>query len=115
LAFKAGTDDLRESPFIELVERLLGKGYRLLLYDENVSLARLIGANKKFVDHEIPHIAELMTNLESIIRESNVIVMSRQCAKYANSLSGVSPETVVIDLESALSRADTIARIIHEG
>jgi GDP-mannose 6-dehydrogenase len=107
IAFKAGTDDLRESPLVELVERLLGKGYRLLLYDENVSLARLIGANKEFVEHEIPHLAEMMADsIDHVIRASNVVVVGRPCAQYTDALRSASRDTVVINLESVLSGAD---------
>jgi GDP-mannose 6-dehydrogenase len=104
LSFKAGTDDLRESPMVELVERLLGKGYRLLLYDENVSLAHLIGSNKEFIEKEIPHLAELMTDdIHRVIKHSNVLVVSRTCPQYANALDKASRGAAIIHLESALS------------
>jgi GDP-mannose 6-dehydrogenase len=104
LTFKAGTDDLRESPTVELVERLIGKGYRLLLFDENVSLDRLIGTNKEFVEQEIPHLAELLTaNIDRILQESSVVVVSRQCAEYAEVLRQVPPHVSVLHLEAALS------------
>lgn len=104
LAFKAGTDDLRESPMVELVERLIGKGYHLLLYDENVSLIRLMGTNKAFIEREIPHLAELMTdNIQQVIENSKVVVVSRQCEAYAEVLQRVPLQTVVISLEDTLS------------
>jgi GDP-mannose 6-dehydrogenase len=104
LTFKAGTDDLRESPTVELVERLIGKGYRILLYDENVSLDRLIGTNKEFVEQEIPHLAELLTtDIDRVLQESSVIVVSRQCAQYAEVLQWVSPHVSLVSLEAALS------------
>jgi GDP-mannose 6-dehydrogenase len=104
LTFKAGTDDLRESPTVELVERLIGKGYRLLLYDENVSLDRLIGTNKEFVEQEIPHLAELLTaDIDRVLQESSVVVVSRQCAEYAEVLRRVPPHVSILHLEAALS------------
>jgi GDP-mannose 6-dehydrogenase len=60
LAFKQGTDDLRESPFVLLAERLLGKGFELRIFDRSVEMARLMGSNREYIDSEIPHLARLM-------------------------------------------------------
>jgi GDP-mannose 6-dehydrogenase len=104
LAFKAGTDDLRESPMVELVERLLGKGYRLLLYDENVSLAQLIGSNKEFIEKEIPHLADLIADdIHRVVQESSVLVVSRTCPEYTSALLHARRTAVVIHLEAALN------------
>jgi GDP-mannose 6-dehydrogenase len=104
LAFKAGTDDLRESPIVELVERLLGKGYRLRLYDENVSLPRLMGTNKEFIQQEIPHIAELMTEeIDHVIKASKILVVSNRRGPYTDALRQVEPNTTIISLEDILS------------
>ena len=59
LAFKAGTDDLRESPLVALAEHLIGKGLQLRVYDPGVQLSRLLGANRRFIDEHVPHLAQV--------------------------------------------------------
>lgn len=98
LSFKAGTDDLRFSPVVELVERLIGKGYRVMVYDANVYLSNLTGVNRTYVKQHIPHIADLMVdNMEQVIKESDVLVISHnyEC------LSGLIvkyPDRILVDL-----------------
>lgn len=75
-SFKSGTDDLRESPMVELIERLIGKGYELRIYDKNVNIARLIGTNRDYILNRVPHLAALMVNdIDSIIEYAEVIVI----------------------------------------
>jgi GDP-mannose 6-dehydrogenase len=75
LSFKPGTDDMRESPMVELVERLIGKGYDLKIYDANVSLSRVTGANKAYMDERLPHLGELFTmSLDEVKAHSDVAV-----------------------------------------
>jgi GDP-mannose 6-dehydrogenase len=77
LSFKAGTDDLRESPFVIMAERFIGKGLQLCIYDPEVNIARLIGANRRFIEESIPHVASLMTTeLETLIRNADVLVVA---------------------------------------
>ena len=76
LAFKAGTDDLRESPLVLLAEQLVGKGIRLSIYDPDVQLSQLLGANRRFIERHLPHIGSLLTaSLEDVIAESDVFVV----------------------------------------
>ena len=75
-SFKAGTDDLRESPMIETIERLIGKGYDLRIFDKNVNLARLVGANRDFILNHIPHISRLMVNgIDAVLDHGQTIVI----------------------------------------
>jgi GDP-mannose 6-dehydrogenase len=78
-SFKAGTDDLRESPMIEVIERLLGKGYDLRIYDKNVNIASLVGANRDFILDRIPHISRLMVDhLDAVLDHSQTIVIGNK-------------------------------------
>jgi GDP-mannose 6-dehydrogenase len=98
-SFKEGTDDLRDSPQVELIERLIGKGYYLSLFDPNVSIARLQGANKVYIEKEIPHISSLMRKtIEEVLQESEVIVIGNKDKGYTKIFEKLSPPQVVIDL-----------------
>ena len=76
LAFKPGTDDLRESPYVELAERLLGKGKQLAIFDEFVQVNRLVGQNKSYIDNALPHLAELMANELDALQHCELIVLN---------------------------------------
>lgn len=98
-SFKAGTDDLRESPMVELIETLIGKGYQVRVYDRNVCLARLQGANRAYIERGIPHISSLMTDsIEEVLSESEVIVIGNKAPEFADALTQLRPDQVVIDL-----------------
>ncbi len=98
-SFKAGTDDLRESPIVILAEALLGKGYSLKIYDRNVSLARLVGANREYIEHQIPHLSSLLCEtVDEVIDGSEVIVVGNAAPEFADAVIRCRPEQTVIDL-----------------
>lgn len=78
LSFKSNTDDLRESPFVELAERLLGKGYELRIYDPNVVTARLTGANKTYIDAVIPHLSRLLVPSLEELHDAELLVVAHR-------------------------------------
>lgn len=82
LSFKAGTDDLRESPIIDVIERLIGKGYKVKICDRNVELSRLTGSNKSYIQSKLPHLSLLLTNLQTLINDSEVIVIANKEEEY---------------------------------
>jgi len=103
LSFKAETDDLRESPLVEIVERLIGKGLELQVYDRNVHLASLMGANRDFILHRIPHISRLMVEeLRSVIDHSEVILIGNSDREFSSALASEPGNRIVIDLVRAL-------------
>ena len=98
-SFKAGTDDLRESPIVILAEALLGKGFSLRIYDRNVSIARLMGANKEYINKQIPHLSSLLTeSIDEVIEKSEVIVVGNGSPEFAEALTRTRPDQTVIDL-----------------
>ncbi len=85
LAFKSGTDDLRYSPTVDLVESLLGKGYDIKIYDRNVHLSKLIGSNRSYIEQHLPHISALLcTNIEEVLEHGRTIVLVHKVAEVLN-------------------------------
>lgn len=98
-AFKGGTDDLRESPVVTVIEHLLGKGCDLLLFDDSVSLARLTGANRKFLEGRIPHISRLMReSLQEVVDHADTLILGNLNPAFFQAVQSLGPEKVVIDL-----------------
>jgi GDP-mannose 6-dehydrogenase len=104
-SFKAGTDDLRESPMVALIESLIGKGLELVIYDRDVSLARLFGSNREYIEHEIPHIAKLMRgSIDEVLNASDTIVIGNKSEEFRQIESRLRPEQTVIDLVRLFDR-----------
>ena len=98
-SFKAGTDDLRESPIVILAEALLGKGYSLCIYDRNVSIARLVGANKDYINKQIPHLSSLLTeSLDELLEKSEVLVVGNMAPEFADALKRTRKDQIILDL-----------------
>ena len=99
LSFKPGTDDLRESPIVELIERLIGKGYVVRIYDREVSLARIFGANKRYIEDAIPHIACLMReSVQDVIHDAEVVVVGKKSPEFADAVANLEKDKIVVDL-----------------
>lgn len=99
LAFKPGTDDLRESPMVLLVETLIGKGCDVRILDRSVSIARLGGANRRYIEEEIPHIASLMCETTDVLlAHAEVLVVAHADEQARGALAAARPEQLVIDL-----------------
>jgi len=100
LSFKTGTDDLRESPLVLMAEQFIGKGLNVLVYDPEVHLSRLLGANRRFIEQHVPHIGSLMRGeIESVIGESDVLVVGLSDAKSFEALARhVREDQIILDL-----------------
>jgi len=114
LAFKSGTDDLRESPMVYLAEHLIGKGLSLLVYDPEVHLSSLIGANRRFIETHVPHIGGLIrSDLAAVVAESDVLVLGLSDMKTVEALRGcVRPGQILIDLVNVGERTALPGRYI---
>ncbi|MBJ8343993.1 nucleotide sugar dehydrogenase [Antrihabitans sp. YC2-6] len=99
LSFKSGTDDLRESPLVDLAERLIGKGYDVRIYDANVALSRLMGANRAYLEEHLPHIGQLLTGeIESVLEHGEVFVAGTKDKAVVEAIDTLGPDRTVIDL-----------------
>lgn len=98
-AFKNGTDDLRESPVVSLIESLIGKGYQLSLFDSNVFYAKLLGKNKEYIEAHVPHMINLIKpTMEEVIKEVDVIIIGNNSAEFKKVFELTTPSQTIIDL-----------------
>ena len=104
-SFKAGTDDLRESPMIEIIERLIGKGYDLRIFDKNVNLAKLVGANRDFILNRIPHISRLMVNgVDAVLDHAQTIVIGNKDPEFEGVLERLRDGQHLVDFVRITNR-----------
>jgi GDP-mannose 6-dehydrogenase len=105
-SFKAGTDDLRESPIVSVIETLVGKGFQLAVYDRDVSIARLFGANREYIEREIPHIAQLMrSSLTDVLNDSDIIIIGNEGDEFRTIESKLRSDQLVVDLVRLFDRS----------
>jgi GDP-mannose 6-dehydrogenase len=99
LSFKAGTDDLRNSPAVTVVETLIGKGYNVKIYDKNVYLSNLVGTNKAYIEQHIPHLSKLMVGeISQLDTEVDMVVINNREEEYVRYLEGVSADKIIVDM-----------------
>ena len=115
LAFKQGTDDLRESPFVTLAERLIGRGFDLRIFDRFVNVAALLGANRIYIDREIPHLERLMVDSpDAALEHGRIVIVGHAGTEDRAALLAGLDGHVVIDLAN-LPALRTAAGITYQG
>lgn len=98
LSFKAQTDDVRESPVVPIIETLLGRGYSITVFDENVVPDQLIGSNRAFLDRELPHIASLMRKtIKEVIDDSEVLVVTNGSSAFGEIAKEAREDQIIVD------------------
>ncbi len=113
-AFKAGTDDLRESPLVSVIENLIGRGFELMIYDRNVNMAALTGANRDFILNVIPHISKLMVDdLQEVLDFAEILVIGNRSEEFRKAVEQASESVTVIDLVRVTPDSDQVAN--YEG
>jgi GDP-mannose 6-dehydrogenase len=107
LSFKSGTDDLRESPLVELAERLTGKGYELQIFDSNVAHSRLIGANRAFLEERLPHISHVLTDdADAVLAHAEICVVATKDPQVLKAIDNARPDQIIVDLVRLPDAAD---------
>jgi GDP-mannose 6-dehydrogenase len=108
LSFKSGTDDLRESPIVDIIERLIGKGFNVTIYDKNVNLAKLMGANRDYILNRIPLISQFLTDdQQSFVEKSDVIVIVNKDKTCSSIIKEIPRNILVYDLVNFDSVSET--------
>lgn len=108
LAFKPGTDDMRDSPLVLLAEQLLGKGFELAIFDRNVKISRLLGKNKDFIEREIPHLDKLLFDTpEAALQGAEVVVVGHADAQARHAIIAVAPQCRIVDLSGYADLRDS--------
>jgi len=99
MSFKPGTDDLRESPMVELAERLIGKGFDVKIHDANVVLSRLLGANRAYIDERLPHVGDLLTDdIDAVLEHGEVLIIGSSAPEVVEAVSRAGAQRLIIDL-----------------
>jgi len=116
LSFKAGTDDLRESPLVHLAKRLLGEGCQLQIWDTNVMLGRLVGSNRQFIDEFIPHIGVLLKeDLHEVVASCDLVLVGTRAVARETLLANLRPDQIVIDLVNLEKPRRAVGKTAYEG
>jgi GDP-mannose 6-dehydrogenase len=116
LSFKAATDDLRESPQVQLVKRLIGEGRQIRIWDDNVSMGRLIGSNRQYIEEVIPHIGSLLsTSLPEVVKDAEIVVIATRGLSPDELRKCLRPDHIVIDLVNLERRSRPAIPGEYEG
>ena len=116
LSFKSGTDDLRESPQVLLIKRLLGEGCQVQVWDQDVTLGRLAGANRQYIEEVIPHIGSLLSaDLAQVVSEAQVVIIGTKSARSEDLACYLLPNQTVIDLVNLDASRRPSAPAFYEG
>ena len=99
LAFKAGTDDLRESPIVLIAEHLIGKGYDVKIHDQGIETSMITGANREYIQRHIPHLSSrLVRNAEELVEHSEVLLLTRDDERLQEAVTESGKQPIIVDL-----------------
>ncbi len=117
ISFKEGTDDLRESPVVELAEQLLDEGYELTIYDRNVSIARSNGSNTDYLKNKVPYLEKLLTDsVEDVLKQSDILVIGNHSAEHEDAVNNIKDGRRIVDLSGLKNtNSDTLTEVDYEG